>query len=117
MLSASVSAQGGLQVGVVVEAVARNGSADRAGLREGDLIRKWERGGAQGVIDSPFDLTEIETEQDSLGSVTLEGERDGADPVHSTGPPFAPPTGDVGNSLPERTASPDRTGDQGMLTF
>ena len=77
LLSAGVPAQERLQVGVLVEAVTPNGAADRVGLREGDLVQRWERGTARGQIESPFDLNEIEVEQAPLGTVTLEGQRDG----------------------------------------
>lgn len=77
VLSASVSAQQGPRVGVFVEAVTPNAAAQRAGLREGDLLEKWERGTAHGQIESPFDLVEIAVEQAPLGTVTLEGQRGG----------------------------------------
>jgi CHAT domain-containing protein/Tfp pilus assembly protein PilF len=66
-------------VGVRVEDVAREQAADRAGIREGDTLRRWVRGDLDGVIDSPFDIRAIEVEQAPRGSVTLEGFR-GEDP-------------------------------------
>lgn len=85
-LSASVLAQEERQVGVLVEAVAPHGAALRVGLREGDLIQKWERAGASGAIESPFDLTEVETDQAPLGTVMLVGQRDGQEQHWNMGP-------------------------------
>jgi CHAT domain-containing protein/Tfp pilus assembly protein PilF len=70
-------ATAGLNRGVVVESVARNSEGEKAGLGEGDTILSWSRGDAKGEIESPFDLSEIETEQEPRGWVTLEGTRGG----------------------------------------
>jgi CHAT domain-containing protein len=61
--------------GLVVESVVKNSEGERAGLAEGDIILTWSRGVAIGKVESPFDLTEIETEQEPRGRVTLIGTR------------------------------------------
>jgi len=61
--------------GLVVEGVAKNSEGDKAGLAEGDVILRWTLGEAKGDIGSPFDLSEIEEEQEPRGRVTLEGTR------------------------------------------
>jgi CHAT domain-containing protein/Tfp pilus assembly protein PilF len=71
---------------VVVEGVAKNSEGEKAGLAEGDTILSWTRGDANGRISSPFDLTEIETEQEPRGRVTLEGTRGGAMQTWVIGP-------------------------------
>src|SRR5260221_5734334 len=64
-----------LQPGVVVEKVEKNSEAERAGLREGDVVLQWTRADSKGAIDSPFVLTAIEIEQGPRGAVTLDGRR------------------------------------------
>ena len=64
-----------LSAGIVVESVAKNSESERAGLAEGDVILGWGRGDAKGQIRSPFDLNNIEIEQEPRGKVTLEGTR------------------------------------------
>jgi CHAT domain-containing protein/Tfp pilus assembly protein PilF len=66
-----------LKPGLVVESVAKNSEGEKAGLAEGDVILSWSRGNLSGQIDSPFDLAEIETEQEPRGEVTLQGTRGG----------------------------------------
>src|SRR5712692_7040285 len=61
--------------GVVVERIASDSEAGKAGLKEGDIILRWSRGDAKGEIDSPFDLSELEVEQAPRGEVTFEGFR------------------------------------------
>jgi CHAT domain-containing protein/tetratricopeptide (TPR) repeat protein len=61
--------------GVVVEDVVHRGEGEKAGLREGDILLTWSRGDRKGDIHSPFDLAEIESEQEPLGMVKLEGLR------------------------------------------
>lgn len=61
--------------GVVVEKVAPNSEAEKAGIKEGDTLLSWSRGESKGEIQSPLDLPEIETEQAPLGTVMLEGLR------------------------------------------
>lgn len=72
--------------GSVVEAVAKNSEAEKAGLQEGDLLLGWSRGNDQGEIISPFDLSLIEIEQAPLGKVTLEGIRGTEDRTWIIGP-------------------------------
>ena len=64
-----------LKPGLVVESVARNSEAAKAGLEEDDIILSWYRGDTKGEIESPFDLSDTETEQEPRGRVTLEGTR------------------------------------------
>src|SRR5579859_7339675 len=61
--------------GVVIEAIKKNSEAEKAGLQEGDIVLHWARGNAQGEIESPFDLSWIEIEQEPRGVVTIEGLR------------------------------------------
>lgn len=61
--------------GVIVESVAKNSEAEKAGLAEGDVILAWARGDVKGEIRSPFDLPEVELEQKPRGQVTLSGLR------------------------------------------
>jgi CHAT domain-containing protein/Tfp pilus assembly protein PilF len=75
-----------LKQGVVVESVAKNSEGEKAGLAEGDIILSWSRGEAKGPIESPFDLSEIETEQEPRGRVTLEGTRGGVTQTWMIGP-------------------------------
>jgi CHAT domain-containing protein/Tfp pilus assembly protein PilF len=64
-----------LKPGIVVEAVAKNSGAEKAGMLEGDFILSWTAGNLKGEIDSPFDLSEVEMEQGPRGQVTLTGIR------------------------------------------
>jgi CHAT domain-containing protein/tetratricopeptide (TPR) repeat protein len=64
-----------MQPGIVVETVAKNSEAEKAGLAEGDVILAWTRGDLKRQIGSPFDLSEVEIEQEPRGQVTLEGTR------------------------------------------
>ena len=61
--------------GVVTDGVEKDSEAARAGLQLGDTLLSWTRGDAQGNIESPFDLLEIEVEQAPRGAVTIEGLR------------------------------------------
>ncbi len=70
-----------LKQGLVVESVAKNSEGEKAGLAEGDILLDWSRGDARGQIESPFNLSEIETGQEPRGRVTLDGTRNG---VHQT---------------------------------
>lgn len=70
-------------VGVVVARVAPGQVAERAGLRVGDVLVRWERGEASGTLASPFDLAELELEQGPRGPVRLAGRR-GAEALLAT---------------------------------
>ena len=59
---------------VVVEASA-SGAGGRAGVRTGDVLTSWQRGGESGPLSSPFALARVEIEQAPLGEVTLHGQR------------------------------------------
>ncbi len=62
-----------LKPGIVVEKIAADSAAERAGLKEGDVLLKWSRGDVKGEFESPFDLSDMEIEQAPGGTVTLEG--------------------------------------------
>jgi CHAT domain-containing protein/Tfp pilus assembly protein PilF len=64
-----------LKPGLIVESIAKNSEGEKAGLAEGDVILSWSRGELKGVVESPFDLAEVEMEQEPLGRVALEGTR------------------------------------------
>jgi tetratricopeptide (TPR) repeat protein len=64
--------------GVVVEKVDKNSEAEKAGLREGDVLLSWSRGDQgdqQGDIQSPFDVSWLDIEQRPRGTVTVYGQR------------------------------------------
>jgi CHAT domain-containing protein/Tfp pilus assembly protein PilF len=63
--------------GVVVEKVGKNTEAEKAGLREGDVLLSWSRAAAHGVIDTPADLVWVQIEQSPRGTVELQGTRAG----------------------------------------
>jgi CHAT domain-containing protein len=75
-----------MKPGIVVETVAKNSEAEKAGLAEGDVILAWSRGEAKGDIRSPFDLSEVEIEQEPRGQVTLSGMRGGSEQKWPMGP-------------------------------
>ncbi|HEX5718902.1 MAG TPA: CHAT domain-containing protein [Thermoanaerobaculia bacterium] len=64
--------------GVVFEEVGKGSALETAGLRPGDLVLAWERGGSQGEIRTAFDWLWVKNEQAPRGGVRLRGERDGA---------------------------------------
>src|SRR5262245_47308212 len=72
------------QHGVFVEEVTNDGAAAKAGIQPGDIILGWSRAAgqpanpeaAQGAINFPFDLTEVEVEQPPRGTVALNGTRE-----------------------------------------
>jgi CHAT domain-containing protein/Tfp pilus assembly protein PilF len=72
--------------GVVVDAVRKGFEAEKAGFKEGDVLLHWSRGDANGDLESPFDLPDIEIEQASRGNVSLEGLRDGVKQTWILGP-------------------------------
>jgi CHAT domain-containing protein/Tfp pilus assembly protein PilF len=61
--------------GVVVESVAPNSAAGKAGIQERDVLLSWSQADSAGQIASPFDVSQIEIEQGPRGAVTLEGLR------------------------------------------
>jgi CHAT domain-containing protein/tetratricopeptide (TPR) repeat protein len=75
-----------LKPGLIVESVAANLEAEKAGLKEGDVLLRWSRGDARGEIDSPFDVSLTEFEQAQRGTVTLEGLRGAEEKVWTLGP-------------------------------
>jgi CHAT domain-containing protein/tetratricopeptide (TPR) repeat protein len=71
--NSSESSSGVIGAGIVVEAVAKNFEADKAGLQEGDILLRWSRGDVHGELRSPFDLITVEIELAPRGTVILEG--------------------------------------------
>lgn len=63
--------------GIVIEAVAQNSEAAKAGTQARDILLRWTRTDASGEISSPFDLSETDAEQSPQGTVTLKGVRAG----------------------------------------
>jgi CHAT domain-containing protein len=71
--------------GVLVDEVAPGSEVEKAGLRVGDVLRRWERPAAppanpepaEGVLASPFDWMWLEVEQEHRGAMVLYGERKG----------------------------------------
>src|SRR3954447_2960964 len=71
--------------GIVMDEVAPGSEIEKAGLRVGDVLQRWERlpsppanpAAAQGILTSPFDWMWLEVEQAYRGSVVLYGERNG----------------------------------------
>jgi CHAT domain-containing protein/Tfp pilus assembly protein PilF len=72
---ASAKAAPPLLPGVVVEKVSKKSGAEKAGLREGDVLLGWSRGDEHGKIESPFDISWLDVEQRPRGIVTLQGLR------------------------------------------
>jgi CHAT domain-containing protein/Tfp pilus assembly protein PilF len=72
--------------GIVVEELAHGTEGEKAGLQEGDTLLTWSRSNEAGEIQSPFNLTQIETEQAPLGTVKLEGLRGTEHQAWSLGP-------------------------------
>jgi S1-C subfamily serine protease len=64
-----------IKSGVVVEAVQKESLAEKAGLRVDDILLSWKRNDAHGEIESPFDITFLQTEHATRGAVILEGFR------------------------------------------
>jgi CHAT domain-containing protein/Tfp pilus assembly protein PilF len=75
-----------LKPGLVVESVADSLEAEKAGLKEGDVLLRWSRGDARGEIESPFDVSLTEFEQAQRATVTLEGLRGAEEKVWTLGP-------------------------------
>jgi len=83
--SAAVCAQNAAATGVIVEQVTTDGAAAGAGIRVGDVLQGWSRSTAppanptpaQGSIDSPFDVYQLEIDQAPRGDVTFTGTRNG----------------------------------------
>jgi CHAT domain-containing protein/Tfp pilus assembly protein PilF len=61
--------------GIVVERVVPGSSADKAGLSTGDILFRWQSRGADGFLDSPFELSLIQIEQAPKGPLWLTGRR------------------------------------------
>jgi CHAT domain-containing protein/tetratricopeptide (TPR) repeat protein len=61
----------------VVEDVGPYSESAKAGLQPGDILLRWSRGGVTGEIGSPYDVSQVELEQEPRGAVTLLGTRGG----------------------------------------
>jgi CHAT domain-containing protein/Tfp pilus assembly protein PilF len=72
--------------GLVIEKIASNSEAEKAGIQAGDILLNWVRGDARGQLESPFDLAFVEIEQAPLGTVKVEGLRGDGRQVWSIGP-------------------------------
>lgn len=72
--------------GTVVDEVTKNSAAEKAGLREGDVLLTWSRGDAAGQIDSPFDVSLVAIEQAPRGIVSLKGLRGSEESAWKIGP-------------------------------
>src|SRR5215472_9043695 len=55
------------QPGLVVEKVEPGYQANRAGIREGDVLLSWTQGEAFGKFESPFDLIRLDLNQRPRG--------------------------------------------------
>jgi CHAT domain-containing protein/Tfp pilus assembly protein PilF len=64
-----------LESGVVVESVASDSQASKAGFRKGDVLLRWSHGERTGRVVSPWDLLRLELEEEPRGPVTIEGVR------------------------------------------
>src|SRR5437899_2390493 len=64
---------GELKQGLVVEDVAKGSDAEKMGFVAGDVILSWTRGDRHGLMESPFDLLEVEIEELPRGPVRLVG--------------------------------------------
>jgi CHAT domain-containing protein/Tfp pilus assembly protein PilF len=58
-----------------VEQVAENSITQTAGLKRGDILQSWSRGGAAGPLSTPFDVALVEIEEEPIGPVELKGVR------------------------------------------
>jgi CHAT domain-containing protein/Tfp pilus assembly protein PilF len=67
----------GLQPGLVVESVAKNGQAEIAGMHEGDVLLSWVGTDTKKAFHSPFEIPYVELDQGSRGVVRIEGSRNG----------------------------------------
>ncbi len=63
--------------GVVIEQLAKNSEAEKAGLREGDLLLVWNYEELEDQIKSPLALYDLEAAQKARGPVRLLGSRNG----------------------------------------
>jgi len=63
--------------GVVVLSVPKHSAAEEAGIKSGDILQKWSRGGSHGRLQSLFDAFDLENEQCARGNVSITGRRDG----------------------------------------
>src|ERR1041385_8240341 len=64
-----------LREGLVVESVSKNSLAQRLGVHPVDLLLGWERAGATGEFESPFDLAYVFLEQAPRGPLAISAVR------------------------------------------
>src|SRR5580765_320867 len=77
-----------IQRGVVVEEVAKNSAAEKAGLQKDDVLLAWHRADATGNIESPFDVSNLTIEQGPRGVVSLKGSRGSEESIWILEPAF-----------------------------
>lgn len=63
--------------GIVVEKIEKNSEADKAGLREGDVLLSWSRGDVRGALDSPFEQLWFNFQMPIYAPLVFEGYRGG----------------------------------------
>jgi CHAT domain-containing protein/Tfp pilus assembly protein PilF len=61
--------------GIVVEGLSKDGEAQKAGMRPGDVLLRWIGTTRSGEIESPFDLPYLGFEQAPRGPIRMEGLR------------------------------------------
>jgi CHAT domain-containing protein/Tfp pilus assembly protein PilF len=66
-----------LQQGLVVERVAQNTPAQKAGVHPGDILLGWKRASTHGEFESPFDLAYVFLEQAPRGPISVVALRGG----------------------------------------
>lgn len=66
-----------LQKGLVVEQVAQNTPAQKAGVHPGDILLSWKQASAHGEFESPFDLAYVFLEQAPRGPIKVVALRGG----------------------------------------
>ena len=77
----AVPAKTAVKPGVVVEKIDKEFEAARVGMQKGDVLLSWSRGRAKGDIETPFDLYDVQFEENPKGPVTISGVRHGK-PYH-----------------------------------
>ena len=75
-----------LQPGLVVESVAKDSEAEKAGVKEGDVLLAWVQGDHTAGLSSPFELTGAEPQISSRGATAIEGTSGPAKRRWSLGP-------------------------------
>ncbi|HEV2992718.1 MAG TPA: tetratricopeptide repeat protein, partial [Candidatus Angelobacter sp.] len=83
----ALSAQnaGPISPGVVVEHVAKYSEGEKAGVREGDILRVWNYGRFEEEIKSPVVLYDLEADQKSHGPIRVRGLHNGEERTWTLG--------------------------------